>query len=218
MKWKKEFIKFLLKKKVFNFGNFILKSGKTSPYFFNSGLLSKGEDIAKIGCFYAQAIINLNIKFDILFGTAYKGIPIVVATSIALKNQYNLDVPYSFNRKEEKKYGEKGSFVGANIKNKKIIILDDVITSGISINHAAKIIKQEKAEISSIFVLLDRKEKQENYLDIIINSQDKKKCKINSIITIDDFISYLLEEKKLKKYAYKLIEYRKKLAIIRSNR
>jgi orotate phosphoribosyltransferase len=93
-----------------------------------------------------------------------------------------------------------------------------VITSGISINHAAKIIKQEKAEISSIFVLLDRKEKQENYLDIIINSQDKKKCKINSIITIDDFISYLLEEKKLKKYAYKLIEYRKKLAIIRSNR
>lgn len=197
------------KKKVLNFGKFILKSGRKSPYFFNSGLLSRGEDIAKIGFFYAQAIINLNLKFDVLFGTAYKGIPIVVATSIALKNQYNLDIPYSFNRKEEKKYGEKGCFVGVNIKNRKIIILDDVITSGMSINHAIKIVEKEKAEISSIFVLLDRKEKRDNNLCTTNNSQNKKIYKINSIITIDDFIFYLSEQKKLKKYAHQLIKYRK---------
>jgi orotate phosphoribosyltransferase len=171
--------------------------------------LSRGEDIAKIGFFYAQAIINLNLKFDVLFGTAYKGIPIVVATSIALKNQYNLDIPYSFNRKEEKKYGEKGCFVGVNIKNRKIIILDDVITSGMSINHAIKIVEKEKAEISSIFVLLDRKEKRDNNLCTTNNSQNKKIYKINSIITIDDFIFYLSEQKKLKKYAHQLIKYRK---------
>ena len=193
------------KKKILNFGKFILKSGRTSPYFFNSSLLYTGQDISKIGFFYARAIIDLNIKFDMLFGTAYKGIPIVVSTAIALKNKYNLNIPYSFNRKEEKKYGEKGRLVGTKIKNKKIIILDDVITSGISIDHAIKIIENEQAEISSIFVLLDRKEKTNNNLYSIKN---KKKYKVNSIITINDFISYLSEEKKLKKYVKKLIEYR----------
>ncbi|CAL4325917.1 Orotate phosphoribosyltransferase [Buchnera aphidicola (Hyalopterus amygdali)] len=209
MEWKKEFIEFILKKKVLNFGKFILKSGKISPYFFNSGLLSTGEDINKIGSIYARAIIDLNIKFDMLFGTAYKGIPIVVATSIALKNQYNLNIPYSFDRKEKKQHGEKGYLVGNEIRKKRIIILDDVITSGISINRAVKIIKKEQGEISSIFILLDRKEKIKNYsnLDKKNNFKNIKNYKFHSIITINDLIYYLERQKKLKKYALQLIEY-----------
>ncbi|CAL4325902.1 Orotate phosphoribosyltransferase [Buchnera aphidicola (Protaphis terricola)] len=209
MEWKKEFIEFLLKKKVLNFGKFILKSGRVSPYFFNSGLLSTGQDTAIIGSFYARAIMDLNIEFDMLFGPAYKGIPIVVSTSIALKNQYNLNIPYSFNRKEEKKYGEQGTLIGKNVKNKNIIILDDVITSGISINHSIQIIEKEKSKISAIFVLLDRKEKRNINLNNIHHEKKYKTHKINSIITIDDLIFYLLKQKKLKKYAFKLIKYYK---------
>lgn len=205
----KKFYRISFKKKVLKFGKFILKSGKKSPYFFNSGLLSTGQDIKKIGLIYAHAIINLNIEFDMLFGAAYKGIPIVIATSIALKEQHNLDIPYSFNRKEQKKHGEKGYLIGNEIRKKRIIILDDVITSGISINQSIQIIKKEEGEISSIFVLLDRKEKLNNnlYLDIKNSTQNKKNYQINSIITIDDIILYLSRKKQLKKYALKLAEY-----------
>ncbi len=170
-------------------------------------MLSTGKDTAKIGLFYARAIMDLNVKFDVLFGPSYKGIPIVVSTSIALKNQYNLNIAYSFNRKEEKTYGEQGQLIGSDIKNKKIIVLDDVITSGMSINHSIKIIEQENSQISSIFVLLDRKEKREDNLKKINCLKKQKNYKINSIITIDDLIMYLSEKEKLKKYASKLIKY-----------
>lgn len=151
--------------------------------------------------------MNLNIKFDILFGPAYKGIPIVVSTSIALKNQYNLNIPYSFNRKEEKKYGEKGQLIGENIKNKKIIILDDVVTSGTSINNSINIIEKENSKISSIFVLLDRKEKTANNLHKLNILKKQKNHRINSIITINDLIIYISKQRKFKKYASKLIDY-----------
>lgn len=154
--------------------------------------------------------MDLNIKFDILFGPSYKGIPIVVSTSIALKNQYNLNIQYAFNRKEEKKYGEKGKLIGGNIKNKKIIILDDVITSGMSINYAIKILEKEESKICSIFVLFDRKEKNKSNLHQVNFLKTYKTYNIHSIITIDDLIFYLLKQEKLKKYASILIEYNKK--------
>jgi orotate phosphoribosyltransferase len=213
MDWKKEFIDFSFKKKALQFGKFKLKSGRTSPYFFNSGLLSTGKDIIKIGLFYAHSIIDSKIEFDILFGPAYKGIPIVVATSIALKNHYNLNVPYSFNRKEQKKHGEKGDLIGQIINNKKIIILDDVITSGIAIHSSIEIIEEKGAEISSIFVLLDRKEKGKRNLHTIDHLNSKISYKIISIITIEDLIAYLREDKNLKKYVPELIEYRQKYGI-----
>ncbi|QCI20678.1 orotate phosphoribosyltransferase [Buchnera aphidicola (Brachycaudus cardui)] len=213
MDWKKEFIDFSFKKKALRFGVFTLKSGRTSPYFFNSGLLSTGKDIIKIGLFYARSIIESKIKFDMLFGAAYKGIPIAVATSIALKNHYNLNVSYAFNRKEEKNYGEKGDLIGKKIQNKKIIILDDVITSGTAIHHSINIIEGKKAHISSVFVLLDRKEKGKRNLHTINHLQNKKSYKINSIITIEDLISYLFENKTLKKHIPELIKYREKYGI-----
>ncbi|QCI22382.1 orotate phosphoribosyltransferase [Buchnera aphidicola] len=213
MHWKKTFIDFCFKKKALKFGTFILKSGRTSPYFFNSGLLSSGKDISKIGLFYAHAIINSKIEFDLLFGPAYKGIPIAVATSIALKNHYNLDIPYAFNRKENKKYGEKGNLIGNKIQNKKIIILDDVITSGIAINHSIKIIKEKSAHVSSIFVLLDRKEKRKKSLYNVDYLKNEKKYAINSIITIKDLLNYLLESNKLKKHIPELEKYREKYGL-----
>lgn len=212
MNWKKEFIDFSFKKKVLQFGNFTLKSGRKSPYFFNSGLLSNGKDIIKIGLFYAHSIIDSKIEFDILFGPAYKGIPIVVATSIALKNYYNLNVPYSFNRKEEKKHGEQGYLIGEKITNKKIIILDDVITSGTAIHNSIEIIKRKKAHICSVFVLLDRKEKGEKYSSSI-DIKDKINCNVISIITIEDLIIYLTKTNKLKKHIPDLIKYREKYGI-----
>ncbi|QIQ42116.1 MAG: orotate phosphoribosyltransferase [Buchnera aphidicola (Microlophium carnosum)] len=213
MDWKKEFIDFSFKKKALQFGNFKLKSGRTSPYFFNSGLLSTGTDIIKIGLFYAHSIVDSKIEFDILFGPAYKGIPIAVSTSIALKNHYNLNIPYAFNRKELKKYGEKGDLIGEKIYKKRIIILDDVVTSGTAIHDSIKIIEEKKAEISSVFVLLDRKEKGKRNLCTIQHLKNKKSYKIISIITIEDLISYLLEDKTLKKHIPELIKYREKYGI-----
>lgn len=213
MDWKKEFIDFSFKKKALKFGTFLLKSGRTSPYFFNSGLLSTGQDIIKIGLFYAYSIINSKIEFDVLFGPAYKGIPIAVATSIALKNHYNLNVSYAFNRKEKKQHGEKGNFIGKEIYNKKVIILDDVITSGTAIHRSIDIIEEKGAEISSIFVLLDRKEKGKRNVYTIDHIKNKKSYKIFSIITIEDLISYLLENKSLKKHVPELIKYREKYGI-----
>ncbi|ANZ22737.1 orotate phosphoribosyltransferase [Buchnera aphidicola (Diuraphis noxia)] len=213
MYWKKEFIDFCCKKQVLKFGQFTLKSGRTSPYFFNSGLLSNGEDIVKIGVFYAHSIMNSNVDFDILFGTAYKGIPVAVSTSIALKNHYNLNIPYTFNRKEKKTYGEQGKLIGNIIENKKIIILDDVITSGTAIHNSIKIVEEHKAYISSIFVLFDRKEKGERELHTINCLEKKKNYKITSIITIEDLIDYLLENKTLKRHLIKLLKYRKKYGI-----
>ncbi|ACL30345.1 orotate phosphoribosyltransferase [Buchnera aphidicola str. APS (Acyrthosiphon pisum)] len=213
MDWKKEFIDFSFKKKVLKFGVFQLKSGRISPYFFNSGLLSTGIDIIKIGLFYARSIIDSKNKFDVLFGPAYKGIPIAVATSIALKNHYNLNVPYSFNRKEYKEHGEKGDLIGSTIYKKRVIILDDVITSGTAIHHSIKIIEKQEASISSIFVLLDRKEKGIRKLSTINHFRNQKSYKIISIITIDDLIEYVLEDKKLKEHIPQLIKYREKYGI-----
>ncbi|QIE02230.1 orotate phosphoribosyltransferase [Buchnera aphidicola] len=213
MHWKKEFIDFSFKKKALQFGTFKLKSGRTSPYFFNSGLLSTGKDITKIGLFYAHSIMNSKIDFDMLFGPAYKGIPIVVATTIALKNHYNLNVSYAFNRKEKKKYGEKGNLIGTDIYRKNIIILDDVITSGTAIHHSMKIIEEQQANIAAIFVLLDRQEKGQRNLSTIRHISNNNSYKIISIITIEDLIAYLLEDSKLNKHIPDLIKYCKKYGI-----
>ncbi|AEO08323.1 orotate phosphoribosyltransferase [Buchnera aphidicola] len=213
MHWKKEFIDFSFKKKALQFGTFKLKSGRTSPYFFNSGLLSTGKDITKIGLFYAHSIMNSKIDFDILFGPAYKGIPIVVATTMALKHHYNFNVSYAFNRKEKKTYGEKGDLIGTEIYRKKVIILDDVMTSGTAVHHSIKIIEEQKATISSIFVLLDRQEKGKRNLSTIQHISNNNSYKITSIITIEDLISYLLEDSKLSKHIPDLIKYRKKYGI-----
>ncbi len=130
--YKKEFIEFAIERKVLRFGEFTLKSGRLSPYFFNAGLFNTGGDLAKLGRYYAAALQAANVDFDVLFGPAYKGIPIATTTAVALANEYNLDVPYCFNRKEAKLHGEGGNLVGSPLLGK-IMLVDDVITAGTAI-------------------------------------------------------------------------------------
>ncbi|CAL4324059.1 orotate phosphoribosyltransferase [Buchnera aphidicola] len=202
-KQKKKFIKFSIKNKALKFGNFYLKSERKSPYFFNISQFYKGKNISKLGKFYAQKIINQKIKFDVLFGIAYKGIPIVISTVIALKKYFNLNIPYCFNRKETKTYGEKGNVIGSKILNKKIIILDDVLTSGKAIKEAISIIKKEKtSRIVKIIVSLNRQEhKKKKYLK-----------NVSSIIKIKHIIKFCKKKKNIKKKnLQKIIQYHKNL-------
>ncbi|WP_343192576.1 orotate phosphoribosyltransferase [Buchnera aphidicola (Taiwanaphis decaspermi)] len=196
--YKTDFIKFILKKKILSVGSFKLKSGIYSKYFFNFGLFNKGKDLCFLGKIYAKAIIDLKIKFNLIFGPAYKGIPIILSTAIELAKKYKLNIGYCFNRKEKKKHGEQGILVGDKIKGN-VLILDDVITTGTSIKESIKIINKYKyAKVNYILVAIDRKEnifdkKSFRYNNI---SSYKKHLSIFSIITISDIISYLRKNKK----------------------
>lgn len=192
-KWKKKFIQFCLDKKVLNFGKFRLKSGKYSSYFFNSGLFNTGSDLKRLGYFYAKTIIDSNLKYSTLFGVAYKGIPITISTTIALKQNFNLNIPYCFNRKELKTHGETGNYIGNNLIGN-ILLLDDVITSGLSVKNTIEFIyKNFKTKISGVIVALNRTDNFKS--NILINIEKKYNLKIIPIIDIIDIINYLKEKK-----------------------
>ena len=149
--YQKEFIEFALEKQVLKFGEFTLKSGRTSPYFFNAGLFNTGRDLARLGRFYAAALEDAAIEYDVLFGPAYKGIPIATTTAVALADHYNKDVPYCFNRKEKKAHGEGGTLVGSPL-NGKIMLVDDVITAGTAIRESMEIIADNGADLSGVLI------------------------------------------------------------------
>ncbi|MCW5197453.1 orotate phosphoribosyltransferase [Buchnera aphidicola] len=208
--WKNKFIEFILNKRILIFGDFILKSNRKSPYFFNMSLFSTGEDLKKIGKFYAQTLVNLNIEFDVLFGIAYKGIPILISTILALKNDFNINKPYSFNRKEIKTYGEKGETVGHKIQGK-IVLIDDIITAGTAIKNAINIINKNKdSKISNILVAIDRKESGTTKLSAKKEIEKKYLCQISSIIDINDIILYLKNKNIMKKQLKILIQHQEK--------
>jgi len=147
--YQKEFIEFAIEKEVLKFGEFTLKSGRISPYFFNAGLFNTGRDLARLGRFYAAALQDSGIAYDLLFGPAYKGIPIATTTAVALSNDYDLDIPYCFNRKEAKKHGEGGSLVGSELSGK-IMLVDDVITAGTAIRESMDIINANNAQLAGV--------------------------------------------------------------------
>src|SRR5690606_4334010 len=161
-----EFIHLALKYNALRFGEFKLKSGRLSPYFFNAGEFRTGQAISVLGKCYAQALVNSGIPFDMLFGPAYKGIPLATATAIALANAYSMDVPYAFNRKEAKDHGEGGSLVGASLGGK-VAIVDDVITAGTAIREVLSIIRSANAEPSVVVVGLNRQERGQRHLSAI---------------------------------------------------
>lgn len=156
--YQREFIELALQHEVLRFGSFTLKSGRTSPYFFNAGLFQTGVALADVGAHYAAAIQASGIEYDALFGPAYKGIPLVATTAIALATRHGRDVPYAFNRKEAKDHGEGGSLVGAPLKGKRVLILDDVITAGTAIREAMEIMRGAGAIPVGVVVALDRQE------------------------------------------------------------
>lgn len=191
--YQREFIEFALEKNVLKFGQFTLKSGRTSPYFFNAGLFKTGGDLARLGRFYAAALADSNIEFDLLFGPAYKGIPIATTTAVALADHHNLDIPYCFNRKEAKTHGEGGSLVGSELEGK-VMLVDDVITAGTAIRESMEIINNHGAQLSGVLIALDRQEKGQGELSAIQEVERDFGTQVISIVTLGDLISYLTEK------------------------
>ena len=188
--YQKDFVDFTLETGVLKFGEFTLKSGRISPYFFNAGLFNKGSHLSELGKFYAQAIEVSALKFDVLFGPAYKGIPLAAATSIALNDSFNHNVPYSFNRKEAKDHGEGGSIVGHPLEGD-ILIIDDVITAGTAIREAQDIIQNCGANAKGVIVALDRQEKGKGELSAIQEVEQIFGITVLSIINLSNIIDYL---------------------------
>lgn len=156
--YQREFLEFALEKGVLRFGEFTLKSGRQSPYFFNTGLFSTGGSLARLGRYYARTIVDGGIHFDVLYGPAYKGIPLAAVTAAALFDNHGLDVPYAFNRKEPKDHGEGGIVVGHALEGR-VLIIDDVISAGTSVRESVEIIRGEGAEPAGVVIALDRQEK-----------------------------------------------------------
>ena len=188
--YQKEFVDFTLETGVLKFGEFTLKSGRGSPYFFNAGLFNTGSHLSELGKFYAQAIEASDLKFDVLFGPAYKGIPLASAASIALNDSFNRNVPYSFNRKEAKDHGEGGSIVGHPLEGD-ILIIDDVITAGTAIHEAQEIIQSSGATAKGVIVALDRQEKGKGELSAIQEVEKVFGIRVLSIISLTHIIDYL---------------------------
>ncbi len=191
--YQREFIEFALERQVLRFGEFTLKSGRTSPYFFNAGLFNTGRDLARLGRFYASALVDSGIEHDLLFGPAYKGIPIATTTAVALCEHHDIDIPYCFNRKEKKEHGEGGSLVGSELKGR-VMLVDDVITAGTAIRESMEIIAAHEAELAGVLIALDRQEKGKGELSAIQEVERDFGCEIVSIIKLSDLISYLSEK------------------------
>lgn len=191
--WQRQFIEFAIRKQVLKFGEFTLKSGRKSPYFFNAGLFNTGSDLAQLGRFYAQALIDSGIDFDLLFGPAYKGIPIATTTAVALSNYHQRDIPYCFNRKEVKDHGEGGLLVGSALRNR-VMLVDDVITAGTAIRESMEIIESHHATLAGVLISLDRQERGLGDISAIQEIEHDYNCPVIAIISLADLIAYLAEQ------------------------
>ena len=185
-----DFIDFAISAGVLRFGDFTLKSGRTSPYFFNAGLFNTGEHLARLGRCYAQAITDSAIDFDVLFGPAYKGIPLAAATSIALADHHRRNVPWCFNRKEAKEHGEGGNLVGAGL-NGRVLIIDDVITAGTAIRESVEIIHAAGASLAGVVIALDRQERGRDQRSAIQEVEQSLGIPVVSIVKLEHLLEYL---------------------------
>jgi len=212
MEYKQQFIQFAIEQSVLRFGRFTLKSGRNSPYFFNAGLFNHGATLVKLGLFYAQAIQSSRLEFDILFGPAYKGIPLVTATTIAFCQQFGRDIPYAFNRKEAKSYAEGGRLIGAPLFGR-VLIIDDVITAGTATQHAVDIIGDAGAQAVGIVIALDRQERGYGDKSAIDEIQRQLGLQVISIITLDDLIGYLQAHTGYEEVLKDIKEYRQEYGV-----
>ncbi|MGR8979063.1 MAG: orotate phosphoribosyltransferase [Gammaproteobacteria bacterium] len=192
--YQKEFISYALQCGVLKFGEFRLKSGRTSPYFFNTGLFNTGAQLGKLGEFYARALIQSGIKADILYGPAYKGIPLVSAAAIAYAHLTSADMPFAFNRKEAKDHGEGGALVGAPLTGN-VVILDDVITAGTSVRESVDIIRSAGATPAGVLIALDRQEKGQHDISAVQEVAEQFDLPVVPIIKLADIIDFLTAEK-----------------------
>lgn len=211
-KYKKEFIEFALSRNVLRFGEFTLKSGRISPYFFNAGLFNTGKDLAKLGEYYAAAINAQVCQYDVIFGPAYKGIPIATTMSTALFNQYEVDKPVCFNRKEAKDHGEGGNLIGSPLVGK-VLLVDDVITAGTAIRESMTLIEENSAELAAVLIALNRQERGKGVLSAIQEVERDYNCHVFSIIDMNDLIEYLEKSGKHQEHLNAMKHYREQYGV-----
>jgi len=188
--YQRDFIAFAIEQGVLRFGDFTLKSGRVSPYFFNAGLFRTGGALARLGRYYARAIADSGLAFDLLFGPAYKGIPLAATTAVALADHHDRDLPYAFNRKEAKDHGEGGSIVGAELAGR-ILIIDDVITAGTAIREVMDLIQGSGARAAGVVIALDRQERGSGQQSAIQEVEASYAMPVISIVTLDMVLEYL---------------------------
>ena len=190
--YQRDFLDFAIDRGVLRFGQFTLKSGRISPYFFNAGLFNSGAALARLGGYYAATIADAGLEFDLLFGPAYKGIPLVAAVAIALAEQQGRDAPWCFNRKEAKDHGEGGLIVGASLQGRALIV-DDVITAGTAIRETMQILYAHQAVPAGVIIALDRQERGQGELSAVQEVERACGIKVTAIVTLDDLLQYLSE-------------------------
>jgi len=211
--YQKDFIDFAIQQQVLRFGEFTLKSGRISPYFFNAGLFNTGEALVKLGHCYAEAIQRAQLDFDVLFGPAYKGIPLAAATASTLARDQQRPTPFAFNRKEAKTHGEGGQLVGADLEGKKVLLIDDVITAGTAIREVLPQVENAGAQISGVVIALDRQERGQGERSAIQEVEQDLGIPVASIITLDNIFEYLNAQPQSASYAQAIEQYRQNYGI-----
>ncbi|KEZ71115.1 orotate phosphoribosyltransferase [Pseudomonas amygdali pv. tabaci str. ATCC 11528] len=210
--YQRDFIRFAIDRGVLRFGEFTLKSGRTSPYFFNAGLFNTGSALAQLGRFYAAAVVESGIAFDVLFGPAYKGIPLASATAVALAEHHDRDLPWCFNRKEAKAHGEGGSLVGSPLAGN-VLIIDDVITAGTAIREVMQIIKDQSATAAGVLIALNRQERGNGELSAIQEVERDFGIPVVSIVSLNQVLEFLADDPQLKQHLPAVEAYRAQYGI-----
>ncbi|PKM27359.1 MAG: orotate phosphoribosyltransferase [Gammaproteobacteria bacterium HGW-Gammaproteobacteria-13] len=210
--YQRDFIRFTIERGVLRFGQFTLKSGRISPYFFNAGLFDSGLALAQLGRFYAAAVVDSGIDFDVLFGPAYKGIPLAATTAVALAEHHQRDMPWCFNRKEAKDHGEGGTLVGAALAGR-VLIIDDVITAGTAIREVMQIIQAQGAQAAGVLIALNRQERGKGELSAIQEVERDYGMPVVSIVSLEQVLEYLAEDAELKQYLPAVEAYRAEYGI-----
>ncbi|MFC2543707.1 MAG: orotate phosphoribosyltransferase [Aggregatibacter sp.] len=210
--YKQQFIEFALARQVLKFGEFTLKSGRVSPYFFNAGLFNQGADLARLGEFYAAALQDAGLQYDMIFGPAYKGIPIATAVSIALFNRFDINKPVCFNRKETKDHGEGGNLIGSPLCGK-VLLVDDVITAGTAIRESMQIIQANEAQLSAVLIALNRQERGNGELSAIQEVERDYQCDVLSIIDFADLMAFIETQPEYQQYLPAMRAYREQYGI-----
>ena len=211
--YQRDFIEFAIKQGVLKFGEFTLKSGRVSPYFFNAGLFNTGKALAEIGRFYAAALEDAGVDYDVIFGPAYKGIPLATTLSVALFDKYGKDVPYVFNRKEAKAHGEGGTLVGSPLEGR-VLIVDDVITAGTAIREVMSMIEAAPGAVpAATLIALDRQEKGKAEESAIQEVERDYGIPVISIVTLEQVLAYVADQPELTQYAVSIEAYRKKYGV-----
>lgn len=211
---KKDFIEFAIRCEVLRFGEYVLKSGRKSPYFFNSGLFDSGAKLARLAHHYARAIDASGIRFDMLYGPAYKGIPLVAAVSVALSEHFSRDVPYCFNRKETKDHGEGGSTIGADLKGN-VLIVDDVVSAGTSVRESVRVIADAGARPVGLVISVDRQERGPDARSAIQAIEQDLGLRVLSIVSLDDLVAFLQSDRARSADLERLRAYRQKYGATR---